>query len=176
MCRTHLCAVLFLPTLSHLNMHGLPSFGMPLLHSRNENQNFFIAAQAITLLIFILHSILFSQANPESAKMNVLHVTNVAQVGPFLQIYGHKDKNLLNSLNENIQAYLPRLIETAPPSTQLDATLTYLVHNPRSNKYFRCTLIDRPQPDRVTVEFIDYGNEFDVLAENVSLWDLFDGV
>lgn len=109
-----------------------------------------------------------SKIPPIYAKMNALHITNVAQVGPFLQIYGHKDRNLLNNLNENIQMYLPRLIETAPEFTQMEPHQPYLVHNPRSNKYFRCTFIEQRQPDRVTVEFIDYGNEFDVSAENVS--------
>lgn len=112
---------------------------------------------------------LFAGKSRLQVKMNALNITNVAQVGPFLQIYGHKDRNLLNSLNNNIQLYLPRLIETAPVAQQFDPNQVYLVHNPRSNKYFRCTFIDQRQPDRVTVEFIDYGNEFDVLAQNVSL-------
>lgn len=100
--------------------------------------------------------------------MNVLYITSVAQVGPFLQIYGHKDKNLLKCLNDNIQLYLPKLIVSAPASTPLIPNQVYLVHNPRSNKYFRCTFLEQREPDRVAVEFIDYGNEFEVSAQNVS--------
>lgn len=101
--------------------------------------------------------------------MNALQITNVSQVGPFLQICGHKDKNLLIGLNDNIEAYLPRLIETAPSSIQFEPHEIYLVHNPRTDKYFRCYFIEQRQSHRVTVEFIDYGNEFDVSAQNVSL-------
>lgn len=106
---------------------------------------------------------------PIKAIMSTLQVTNVAKVGPFLLIYGHKDTNLLTNLNANIQLYLPRLIEMAPVIHQLDPNQVYLAHNPRSNKYFRCTVIEQRQSDRVTVEFIDYGNEFDVSVANVSL-------
>lgn len=101
-------------------------------------------------------------------QLQHLHITHVTQVGPFLQIYGHKDNSLLQNLSEKILMYLPGLIEAAPATTQLILDQIYLVHNPRSNKYFRCVLLQKRQVNRVTVEFIDYGNEYDVLEENVS--------
>lgn len=101
-------------------------------------------------------------------QLQHLHITHVTQVGPFLQIYGHKDNSLLRNLSEKILMYLPGLIEAAPAKTQLILDQIYLVHNPRTNKYFRCVLLHKRPVNRVTVEFIDYGNEFDILEENVS--------
>lgn len=103
-----------------------------------------------------------------NTQLQHLHITHVTQVGPFLQIYGHKNPSLLQNLSEKILMYLPGLIEAAPATTQLILDQIYLVHNPRTNKYFRCVLLQKRQVNRVTVEFIDYGNEYDVLEENVS--------
>lgn len=101
--------------------------------------------------------------------MNTLNITQVRTGGPFLQIYGHQDAQLLDKLSVNINACLPYLQKTIVPVQQLKLKTIYLVKT-NQYQYHRCILA---KPKKITnnivsVELIDYGIEIEVPAENVS--------
>lgn len=102
----------------------------------------------------------------------VIHITNVKKVGPFLQIYGHQNPELLNKLNASINAYLPYLQQSGVPAQQLTVKTIYLVKTHQSYRYYRCILVEsrklRSNNNHILVDLIDYGIEVEVSPENVS--------
>lgn len=101
--------------------------------------------------------------------MNTLNITHVRKGGPFLQIYGHQNSQLLDKLSANINECLPYLYNANVPVQELSVKKIYLC---KTNHYqcHRCILVE-PRKIRnniVSVELIDYGIDIEVSAENVS--------
>ncbi|XP_055320902.1 maternal protein tudor isoform X2 [Sitodiplosis mosellana] len=109
--------------------------------------------------------------------MENLTVTRCKPFRGFLEIYGHKKPELLDHLDSEIAAYQPhtkKKIALHPgdlhPNLEFDTV--YLALSVGKNKYHRCTVLEKRAHNKVTIELIDYGIEYDVDASLLLELDL----
>lgn len=96
-------------------------------------------------------------------------ITNVKRNRGFLEIYGHKRPILLEQLESRIIAFRPDIrmkSEINTPSIEFDTI--YLALSSASKKYHRCVVIEKKLHNRVVIDLIDFGYEFEVDTNCVS--------
>lgn len=105
--------------------------------------------------------------------MEHLTVTCIKPFRGFLEIYGHKQTELLTQLDEQISAYQPytKKIGVQPnlhPNLEFDTI--YLALSAGTNRYHRCVVREKRSNNKAMIELIDYGSDFEVDASLVSIY------
>lgn len=102
--------------------------------------------------------------------LDKITITHVKSYGTFLQIYGHKQPELLRELTEHIAAYVleSRQAISEKGATHWESNTIYLALSAETKTYHRCVLLDKVQNGRASIELIDYGHAFQISTDNVS--------
>lgn len=98
-----------------------------------------------------------------------LIITNLKRNRGFLEIYGHKRPILLDQLESRIIAFQPEIrkkSEISSPAIEFDTI--YLALSDASKKYHRCVVIEKKFHNKVVIDLIDFGYEFEVDTNCVS--------
>lgn len=100
-------------------------------------------------------------------SLTKLKITGAKKQGPYLQIFGHQNSQLLTQLNEHLSTYQSGYQQNAKSVDQLQLNGIYLtVHG---QQCYRCRYIGPKATGNVSVECIDYGIDIEVPVHSVSI-------
>ncbi|XP_031616520.1 maternal protein tudor isoform X2 [Contarinia nasturtii] len=99
--------------------------------------------------------------------MEHLTVTSTQPYHGFLEIQGHKRPDLLSQLESEIAAYQPytkQIVAQPDLHPKLEFDTVYLAWSAGNNKYHRCIVTEKRSNNKVVIQLIDYGSDFEVDA------------
>lgn len=98
-------------------------------------------------------------------------VTHVQAVGPFLRVFGQLDGERTQEIQAAINSVIALISQTNPSPVPKLAELpveTICLARFMGKQFKRARIIGHRGPNEVFVQFIDYGNEFNVKIHEVS--------
>lgn len=105
--------------------------------------------------------------------MEQLSITHVDKFKGFLVIYGHKKPELLQHLQALIDAFKPNHASCEQSMSHIEFDTMYLAYNSKLRKYHRCFVIEKRPNNKVVIDLMDYGTEYEVAAECVRVYGFF---
>lgn len=102
--------------------------------------------------------------------MEHLTITRVDKLKGYLAIHGHKKPELLEQLQAIIDGYVPNNLKQKDPAsalTNIEFDTMYLVYECRLRKFHRCFVIEKRPDNKVVIDLMDYGTEFEVATKFV---------